>query len=362
MKIVKISLLILGILLGVSGCNLINQFGLLPFSHGKEGYEKLDYYKDGVFISAKEMRIIPENLDGDISWTNFLKKSKNAPKTALPKVELNKNSFASIPENFALYWLGHSSAIVELDGKRLIIDPVLENAAFLPGIARRFDSSPLKREEIPEVDIVLITHDHYDHLEADTMKYLSKREGIKFIVPLGVGKRLKRWGISENSIYELGWEESVEFESIKIIALEGIHYSGRIMIDKNRTLWASYAIKSKDKNIFWSGDTAYGEHFKKIGEKHGPFDLAGLEIDGWNDAWVNIHLTPEEAVKVAKELRAEIVLPLHWGTFDLAFQPWKKSINLFKEEADKNGVSILTPIQGEKVIPGISETKDWWNR
>ncbi|MGL4568643.1 MAG: MBL fold metallo-hydrolase, partial [Fusobacteriaceae bacterium] len=132
--------------------------------------------------------------------------------------------------------------------------------------------------------------------------------------------------------------------------------------DRNQTLWASYGIKSKNKNIFWSGDTGYSEHFKELGDKYGPFDFAGIELDGWNDGWPNTHLYPNEVVKAAKDLKSKVILPIHWATFDLALHPWDESINLLISEAKKENIPVITPIMGEKVIPGVTITKYWWNK
>ncbi|MBP6322433.1 MAG: MBL fold metallo-hydrolase [Fusobacteriaceae bacterium] len=338
------------------------QFGVLPKTYkNNSSYENLEYYKNGIFISPKEVVYLPDRASGGkIGFMRFLKASEYAPKKPLPKMLLNKAAFSLEPEEFALYWLGHSSTILELDGKRILIDPVFGDASFIPGVVPRYDSSPLKREELPHIDIVLLTHDHYDHLEYATMQHLKKRKDLKFIVPLGVGERLKKWGISKESIYELKWDENINLMGIEITALKGVHFSGRTWFDRNQTLWASYKIKSKNKNIFWSGDTGYSKHFKEIGEKYGPFDLVAMEIDGWNDAWPNTHLYPKQVVEAAIDLKSKMILPIHWGVFDLALHPWNESIDMVLAEAEKKEIPVVTPIMGEKITPGISETKKWW--
>lgn len=340
--------------------HIVDEMGTL--SSDNNNRRNLSYYneQENQFISPDELTFYPERTTGGNSgFARFFTKSPNAPKEEFPKVNLSRSDFSEIPSSYALYWLGHSSAIIELDGLRILIDPVLQNAAPFAGIVDRYVESPIQREELPDVDIVLISHDHYDHLEARTIKYLKDRD-TKFITPLGVGSRLQGWGVSEDKITELTWGDSLNISPIQITALPAVHYSGRSQNDRNKTLWAGYAIKGKDQNIFWSGDTGYGKHIREIGDKYGPFDLACIEIDGWNDGWPNTHLYPHEAVKVAYEVGAPLMLPIHWGVFDLALHPWNESIQMTVDTANALEIQVLTPLMGEKIIPGISETDKWW--
>lgn len=354
---IVILIIIIAIITIIIGYVLI-QFGNKP--DGKQ-FVNLDYYNGEQFISPEELVFYPERTTGGSSgFARFFSKSPNALESELPMVRLDKHSFSTQPEEFALYWLGHSSAILELNGKRIMIDPVLENAAPFPGIASRYSPSPLKREDIPELDYVLITHDHYDHLEYTTIRELRNRN-LTFIVPLGVGTRLIGWGVPDENITELGWDDIFEREGLSFTALKGVHYSGRSKWDRNSTLWCSYVIRNNDMNIFWNGDTGYGNHFTEIGNKYGPFDLAAIEIDGWNHGWPNTHLFPEEAVKVAKKIRAEKMLPIHWAVFDLALHPWDESINSVIEFAERDSVNVITPLMGEKVTGDKTEYSRWWN-
>lgn len=325
-------------------------------------YDGLSYYSSetGEFISPEELVHHPERTTGgDPGFERFLKNSPYAPEFPLPKIKISKSDFSETPSDYATYWFGHSTVILELDGKRILFDPVFKNAGPLPIITRRYDESPLQREELPEIDLVIITHDHYDHLEMATIKYLADKD-IEFLVPLGVGARLEGWGVPSNNITELGWEQEKIYDSIKITALPGIHYSGRSNSDRNQTLWASFAIKGTNKNIFCSGDTGYGKHLKEIGEKYGPFDMAFVEIDGWNNGWPLTHLFPDEVIQLCKDVDTKLMLPTHWGTFDLALHPWNKSIQLVADKALENDIELVTPVMGEKVIPGKTPTNNWW--
>lgn len=331
-------------------------FGKTPSRKERDGYSKLSYYRDGEFQSPEKIVYHFEKLPTSKfnMFVKFLSKSPNAPKEELPKI---KPEFSKRPQNFALYWLGHSSAIFELDGKRLIIDPVFDNAGPLSIITPRYAEAPIKREELPNLDYIIITHNHYDHLEKKTVKSIKNGH---FIVPLGVGAALRGWGVAPDRITEIGWNETFESGEFSITALPAIHYSNRGIGDKNKTLWAAYVIKSGDKNIFWSGDSGYGKHFAEYGEKYGPFDFAALEIDAWNEAWPNIHLFPNEVAQAAVDLKTKHILPIHWGVFDLAMHPWNKSIDMVINEANKKNISVLTPKMGEKIENIKKPTEYWW--
>ncbi len=349
--------------LGGTGFYVNNQIGKLNSGDKRNGeYSKHSYYSPAKdeFISPKEIVSYPEQTTGgNPGFWRFFKTSPNAPESELPKHLLTKRDFPEVPSSYAAYWLGHSTAIIELDGYRILIDPVFENAGPLPVIARRMSASPLQREEIPAIDVVVITHDHYDHLETETIEFLADRD-IHFIAPLAVGARLRGWGVPMNRITELGWDETATHGSLKITACPTVHYSGRSNNDRNKTLWASYAIKGKEKNLYWSGDTGYGEHFKEIGRKYGPFDLAFMEIDAWNKGWPNTHLFPEQVIKACQDIDAGLLFPIHFSTFDLALHPWDESIGIVADMASQHNIEIVTPIMGEKVVPGITQTTKWW--
>ena len=362
-KIFIISGVVIILIVGIITQHILDEMGSTYSS--KESIDRfggLSYYNSDKqeFVSPEELTFFPERTTGgNAGFARFFTKSPNAPKENIPTVKLTKDDFSIIPSDYALYWLGHSSAIIEMDGLRILVDPVLQNAAPFPGIAGRYVESPIRREELPDIDIVLISHDHYDHLEARTIKYLKDRN-IQFIVPLGVGARLKDWGIPEDKITEIGWHQTTVNSTVNITALPSVHYSGRSRNDRNKTLWVAYAIKGKEKNLFWSGDTGYGEHFKIIGKEYGPFDLACIEIDGWNDGWPNTHLYPHEAIQACIEVGASKMIPIHWGVFDLALHPWNESIQMTYDLAIESEIQLLTPIMGEKIFFEKNETKKWW--
>lgn len=334
------------------------------YSHdeSKTRFAAIPYYDSALneFVSPEKLVYAKDRTTGgDPGFMRFFKRSPNAPDSVLPVIQLSRSDFSKAPMDLAFYWFGHSTALIELDGKRLLIDPVFENAGPLPGVTERFGDSPVKKEDLPEIDVLMITHDHYDHLETNTIKYFAGKD-VKFVVPLGVGARLKGWGVSEDKITELAWHQGYRYGSIDITATPGVHYSGRSNKDRNKTLWASYVIRGKQKNIFWSGDTGYSDHFKEIGAKYGPFDVAFVEIDAWNKGWPNTHLFPDEVIKVISDIKSEYLFPIHLATFDLALHPWKESIQMVSELAETTDTKILTPVMGQKTVPGVTSTGKWW--
>lgn len=361
LKIIWLFLKVLLVLLLLLGIHLYKEFALISKDYISNKYPNLAYYdyQNKVFVSPKQIVTLPDKVrGGSMNFMRFASPSPNAPTKPLPKVMLSSDSFAKTPEQLALYWLGHSTALIEISGVRLLVDPVFANAAFFPGIVPRYDSTPLTREQLPALDAVLITHDHYDHLERSSILYLKERNVI-FVAPLGVAERLRKWGVADSNIRELGWDESTNIKGVQVTAMTASHFSGRSPI-RNRTLWAAYGLKSADKNIFWSGDTGYSEHFAEIGRKYGPFDLAAMEMDAWNPGWPNTHLFPDEVVRAAQDLNAQQIMPIHWAVFDLALHPWQESVEMLVTEAQKLNIPLATPKLGEKFVPGTTVTSYWW--
>jgi L-ascorbate metabolism protein UlaG (beta-lactamase superfamily) len=356
------SLAVMALLAIAAGCHLFQTLGENPSEEERAAYARLPYFKDGRFQSPEPVPSYPERSTGrgPSGWIRFALPNPNAPDAPLPKAALDASSFAAAPAELAAWWLGHSSLIVELEGKRFLVDPVFGNAAPIPGIVRRFTDAPIGRDQLPPLDYVLITHDHYDHLEYATMRALRDRE-IRFVVPYGVGAHLRKWGIAAERIHEIGWGETYDAGEFSIASERTIHYSGRTFARRNTTLWTSYALKGRRWRVFISGDSGYGEHFRDIGAKHGPFDLAFIEIDGWNPGWPKTHMFPEEVIRTYRDIGARAMVPVHWGVFDLARHPWDESIRMLADLAAKAGdVKLLTPMMGEKLLPGENVSKAWW--
>lgn len=352
------------VMLGITACRIHTRMGELPDESERQYFSTLPNYQSGVFVN-EEAAVRPVNPEEParkrrkFGFLRHLGKSENAPAFKLPTTQLTSDSFDEIPSGMAVYWLGHSSLIIELDGVRFMTDPVFGSAAPVSFAARRYVDSPLSRKDLPPLDFIIISHDHYDHLEYDTVIRL-KTSDVPFVVPLGVGSILQGWGIRPERIHELNWGDSVELSGIRITAETARHFSGRTLDNRNSTLWASFVVESAEKKLYFGADSGYGKHFRTIGEQYGPFDLVFLEIDAWNANWPNNHLFPEEAITAFHELRGKHLFPIHWGVFDLAGHPWDESIKILSPLAEEEGISFITPEMGEKVIPGVSETGKWW--
>jgi len=284
------------------------------------------------------------------------------PAGQIPVVSLNKDSFAgSAAEGLVIRWLGHSTVLIEMNGRRFLIDPVFNRyASPVPGFTKRFSKAPVCLEHLPHIDAVVISHDHYDHLEKETVVTLAK-SGATFFVPAGVGDTLRGWGIPPRQIKELSWWEQSRLDHFTFICVPARHFSGRGLFDRNKTLWAGWVVRSNEKSIYYSGDTGYANHFAAIGEKFGPFDLTIIKIGAYGDSWPYIHLNPEEAVQAHTEVRGKMFLPVHWATFTLALHPWDEPIIRAVKAARQKDVRIVTPKIGEPVdTEKAIANHHWW--
>ena len=249
-------------------------------------------------------------------------------------------------------------------------DPVFNRASPLPSFSSKskrnfFNGKPFAFENpilidnLPKVDIVIISHDHYDHLDSKAIKDLSNRVD-HFFVPLGVGAHLERWGVNKNIITELDWYDSKNYKNIKFTFAPSLHFSGRGVTNGNSTLWGSWIIKSNKLNAYFSGDGGYSETFKKLGDQYGPFDIAFIENGAYNVDWSNVHMYPDEAVQANIDLKSKVLFPIHWSKFDLSIHPWDEPIIRITKEAEKKNVNIATPMIGE-IFDLINLPKTpWW--
>lgn len=245
----------------------------------------------------------------------------------------------------------------------MLIDPMLsEYAAPIDFGSKRFPyKEPIPIEELTDIDAMILSHDHYDHLDYKTVLALADEVG-HYYTALGVGSHLKYWGVAEGDITELDWYEEAELDGLTFIAAPSRHFSGRGLTDRFTTQWASWIVKSAHQNIYFSGDGGYGDHFLEIGEKYGPFDIAFMECGQYNKAWPEIHMMPEQSVQAGLDVRAEVIMPIHWGAFQLAIHEWTDPIIRFKAAADSLKVPVMHPYIGERVILGEAHSTDeWWN-
>jgi L-ascorbate metabolism protein UlaG (beta-lactamase superfamily) len=297
------------------------------------------------------------------TWNWIKGGERTVPKQEIPIIPLNGQSMAEPSQEMTIYWLGHSTVIIELDGLRLMIDPVLSNyASPVPGFVKRFSKAPLAIEDLPQTDLVVISHDHYDHLDKKTIRKLAEL-GAHFFVPQGVGNHLKGWGIRDEQIQEATWWQEIRFRTLTITCTPARHYSGRGLFDTFETLWASWVIQGETGRLYYSGDTGYADHFEQIGQKFGPFDLTVIKIGAYDKDWPDIQIDPEQAVRAHLQLNGNLMLPVHWGTFDLALHPWDEPIIRVVKAAEVNHTRLITPKMGEPVkIKNPLPTEQWWDQ
>lgn len=266
-------------------------------------------------------------------------------------------------------WLGHSTVLLRVAGKTILLDPTLtERISPVFFFGRRFQPPALKLEELPHIDFLVISHDHYDHLDADSVRFFARpdRVGTRIITALGVGSRLESFGISTHRIVELDWWEKFEEQGFEFTATPSQHFSGRSYNDNAKTLWAGIAIRHASANIYFSGDSGYYTHFKKIGDALGPFDFAILESGQYNVWWHYVHMLPEEVVRAAQDLGAKVFLPIHWGMYNLAMHDWFEPIMRVTEIAKEQQVAMVAPTLGEvfeidsRHPPVSSGVRHWW--
>ncbi|HET9625580.1 MAG TPA: MBL fold metallo-hydrolase [Kofleriaceae bacterium] len=284
------------------------------------------------------------------------------PPAALP-IERPHAAWAATAETgLRATWLGHSTVLLELDGKRVLTDPVFGNRVSPVGFVgpRRFHPVPAALDELPAIDVVVLSHDHFDHLCKSTMRALA-RSGVPIVTALGVGAHLEKYGFAPSRITELDWHEAVEINGVRLLAQPAQHFSGRTLGGRNSTLWASWVIQTERRKVFFSGDTGLTREFETIGRTHGPFDLVMLEIGAYHPSWGTIHLGPENALEAFAMLGGGTLLPVHWGTFSLAFHAWNDPAETLLELANQRGARILTPRLGAAFEPErIDGPTPWW--
>lgn len=264
-------------------------------------------------------------------------------------------------------WYGHASTLVEIEGRRVLFDPVWSRRPSPSQLVgpKRHHEPPVTLGELPRVDAIAISHDHYDHLDRPTVRVLTRTQTAPFLVPLGIGAHLERWGVPAYRIIELDWDEEAEVGGLRFVATAARHFSGRTLT-RNDTLWGSWVVAGATRRVFYAGDSGYFSGYRGIGAAHGPFDLALMPIGAYSPYWPDVHMTPEEAVTAGVDLGARLLLPVHWATFTLAAHPWAEPVDRLWREAKARDVRIVVPRPGEAVDvtggdAGVLPPVDlWW--
>ena len=363
-KVLKWTLLIFGglillILLGtVIFVGTASQFGQPPEGTDLERISRSPNYVDGEFVNNIETTL---GSFSDMLGTlpKFLSATNLHPEETLP-VRYGQNHEPPADSIAYVTWFGHSAFLVEMEGKRILLDPMFGDSPSPVSFGSKRFSNEAPIPALTHIDYVILSHDHYDHLDYQSILDLEDQVS-HFFTALGVGSHLKAWGIPESKITELDWWESANISGIEFTATPARHFSGRGLWDRNATQWASWVINGKYSKIYFSGDGGYGPHFIEIGEKYGPFDLAMLECGQYNLAWRDIHMLPEESVQAGIDVNAKVVMPIHWGAFALAVHPWKEPVERFKAEALRSDVRMIHPFIGERFAVGVEyPAVEWW--
>jgi L-ascorbate metabolism protein UlaG (beta-lactamase superfamily) len=319
------------------------------------GFRNLAPIRAGLRDPAAKMPTLTEFLCGG---------TRRVPTAPLPAADPREAWLRRPASGLRATWIGHSTVLVEIDGARLLTDPVWGLRASPSQLAgpRRFQPAAVPLASLPPIDAVLVSHDHYDHLCHPTVRALAKTS-VPFVTSLGVGAHLHAWGVPAERITELDWWEShrVPGTEVEITAAPSQHFSGRGLKDRNATLWSSLVMRGPRHRVFFSGDTGLTDQYAEIRTRLGPFDLVMLEVGAFHPAWGDIHLGPDNALQALQLLGGGALLPVHWGTFSLAMHAWDQPAETLLAEAPRQGVHLLMPRLGEAVEPvRVDSVTPWW--
>jgi len=364
------ALLWLALLAGVlvaAGCGVLSQpqFGAAMSGARLERAKANPQYRDGRFVNLEPETPTPFGAMLGYLVRQFSGDEVRVPPSPLPVLAIDKTALDAAPPASGLraFWIGHASVYVEIDGLRLLLDPVFaERVSPIPIGPTRFHPPPIALADLPKIDAVLVSHDHYDHLDMATVQHLAAR-GTRFFVPLGIGAHLERWGVPLAQIEEMEWWQRKALGGVEFVCTPTRHYSGRGLGDRSATLWSSWSVLGPQHRFVYSGDTGYGTHFQEIGSRLGPFDVAFVKIGAYGPgaSWLDIHMSPEQAVQAHRDLRARRMFPVHWSTFNLAYHDWDEPIRRTLAEARRSGVELVTPRLGEWVDADREfASTAWW--
>ncbi len=320
------------------------------------------HFRDGQFHNTVPASIAPPSSGPGIMREMLFGKELRKPSRPVPLVV---PSFDAPPvDGLRVTWLGHATVLVELEGRRLLFDPVWSERVSPSTVLgpRRLHPVPVPLEDLPPVDAVVISHDHYDHLDMVTIRRIAALwPRTRFVVPLGVGAHLERWRVPPSRIDELDWTESTTVGDIDLTATAARHFSGRLRPGGNGTLWASWVVAGRDHRIFYTGDSGYFDGYREIGERHGPFDVTFIQIGAYSPYWPDIHMTPEEGIRTHTAVGGGLLVPVHWGTFNLALHSWSEPVERLLTSAQEDDVRVAVPRPGEPVEVTKAPTPDgWW--
>ncbi|MFB3167869.1 MBL fold metallo-hydrolase [Neobacillus sp. 179-C4.2 HS] len=357
--LIILSVLAIGIILFIT---IHPTFGGSPSKQDFERYLNFNHYKNGKFVNQS-----PTDMKMDVSTILSLMKDsltgkKNlSPHNPIP-ISIDWNKIDSVEDS--LTWFGHSTMLLTLDKKKILIDPMFgpsPSPVSFVGTKRYSEDLLYVIEKLPQIDVVLITHDHYDHLDYPSIIRLKDKVG-HFFVPLGVAAHLMKWGVKEERITECNWWDEKQWDGLTIASVPSQHFSGRGLFNRNSTLWNGWVILGENLRIYTSGDGGYGAHFKQIGEKYGPFDLTLMEGGQYDKRWSEIHMQPEESVQAHLDVKGKNMMLIHWGAFTLAYHSWTDPVERAIGAAKHKKVNLIAPNIGETVVLNgrFQGPNSWW--
>ena len=351
---------VITVLIALAVADVWSAFGESPKGERLERLKKSPQWHNGRF--ANPLPVV-ERTNPVAVFVKFIFGSRKhrIPQEPVSLVRRTAGDFAEMPDDMRITWFGHSSFLVELDGTRVLVDPVWGERASPMSFygPKRFYEPPIQLDELPEIDAVVLSHDHYDHLNEETIKALRSRVSL-FIAPIGVGAHLEYWGVDRARIAETDWWDSVNVGSVQLVCTPARHFSGRSFATRNKTLWAGWAILGSERRIYYSGDSGYFRELKDIGDRLGPFDITLIETGAYNQDWPDVHFGPEYAIQAHLDVRGGVFVPVHWGLFDLSFHAWTEPVERVLAAAEKAGVDVTVPRPGMSVMLPPDEVERWW--
>jgi L-ascorbate metabolism protein UlaG (beta-lactamase superfamily) len=354
MRLPRPLLLMTGVL-AMTACAMSAADSSTPYQHSPQ------------FSGGKFRNPVPQPAEGfgkmlGIAWNFFFNKPEGTmPATPPPVATLTQARLLAAPDR-TLWRLGHSTILLKLRGQFWLTDPVFSERAspFQWAGPKRFHAPPISIEELPPIRAVILSHDHYDHLDEAAVVALAAKTQV-FLAPLGVGDRLLGWGVDAAKVQQFDWWQETTLDGLRLVATPAQHFSGRSLSDRNSTLWASWALIDGDTRIYFSGDTGYFEGFKTIGERLGPFDLTLMETGAYDKQWPYVHMLPEQTLQAHLDLRGRWLLPIHNGTFDLAMHSWTDPFERITALAAQHRVNLTTPVIGTAMdVRAPRADTPWW--